>query len=157
MKREMTYQEALTRMAGICSVSEKCEKEVRTKLTQWSLQPDDIHKAVEWLKKEKFIDERRYASFFVKDKYRFAKWGKTKIEYALKLKGISSQAIREAIAEIESDDYAEQVTAVLESRFRTMKYKDMFDAKGKLYRFGASRGFESDILLKTIDRILEKK
>jgi regulatory protein len=157
MEKKITYQEALTKMAGICSVSEKCEKEVRAKLTQWELTAEEIEKVIDRLEKEKFIDERRYASFFAKDKHRFAKWGKAKIEYALKLKGISSSVIKDALAEIDSHDYTGQVRTLLESKYSSIKYKDMRDAKAKLYRFGISRGFESEIVYRIIDEILKKK
>ena len=43
--------------------------------------------------------------------------------------------------------------ALLQNKLKTIKYKDKYDARAKLFRFGASRGFEPNILTKVIEKI----
>ncbi len=157
MDKIIDYQEALSRTMRLCSLSEKCEQDIRKKLYEWQLSNVDIEKIISFLKAEKYLDEIRFTRFFVQDKHRFAKWGKSKIAFALKNKGISPEVIAEAIKNISSEDYSEQLKSLLASKFKSIKYKNLYDAKAKLYRFGISKGFENDLVLRTIDEILKLK
>ena len=153
----ITYQKALARVTRYCSLSEKCEQDVRKKLIAWQLPIEDIEKIIAYLKEEKYLNEMRFAEFFARDKHRFGKWGKTKIIFALKSKGISPGVIDEAIKNIDFGDYSEQLNSLLAAKFKSIKYKDKCDAKVKLYRFGISRGFENELVLKAIEEILSNK
>ena len=68
MKRQLTYEQALFKAAALCTQTEKCESDVRTKLLAWEIGEGDATKIIKYLKDEKFLDDARYCSFFVKDK-----------------------------------------------------------------------------------------
>ncbi len=146
--------EALTKMSMLCAESEKCKNDIADKLKRHGLSSADINSVLTCLESEKFIDEARYSRFFAKDKYKFAKWGRKKIEYALKMKRIPVAYIKEALEEIPDDAYEETMMAALASKFKTIKFQNRYDAKGKLFRFAASRGYESSVALEAIDKIL---
>ena len=152
--KAIDYQEALSRATRLCSLSEKCEQDIREKLSEWKLSIENIEKIITYLKGEKYLDEMRFAGFFAQDKHRFGKWGKSKIIFALKNKGISPEVIDEAIKNIDFEDYSEQLKSLLTSKFKSIKYKNLYDAKAKLYRFGMSKGFENELVLKVIDDIV---
>ena len=57
---------------------------------------DAIDKIIDRLKAEKYIDEARYCRSFINDKLRFNKWGRKKIEFALKQKQIPLELISDA-------------------------------------------------------------
>jgi regulatory protein len=143
MKRELTYDEALHRAAAYCTASEKSAFDVREKLTAWGIAPDDNRKIVAYLTKEKFIDEARFVRAFVNDKFRFNKWGKAKISFALKAKNIAGDLVREALDSIGEADYADTLTDLLRAKAKGLKYKDDYDRRAKLFRFALSRGFDS--------------
>jgi regulatory protein len=153
MAKQITAEEAKAKAAGMCSLAEKCVHDISEKLKKWNISEEEAGRIISFLLKEKFIDEKRYARFFVQDKHKFAKWGKTKIAFALKNKGIAQSDINEALCQIEDDNYQEQIEALLQNKLKTIKYKDKYDAKAKLFRFGASRGFEPNILTKVIEKI----
>jgi release factor glutamine methyltransferase len=155
ISKMINYQEALSKATKLCSLSEKCEQDIREKLVEWQLSIENIEKIIAYLKKEKYLDEMRFARFFAEDKHRFSKWGKSKIIFMLKNKGISSETINEAVKNIDSENYSEQLKSLLTSKLKSIKYKNLYDAKAKLYRFGMSRGFENELVLKTIDEILQ--
>ena len=152
---ERSFRKALSCMTKLCSLSEKCEQDVRKKLTEWKLSIENREKIITFLKEEKYLDEMRFARFFAQDKHRFGKWGKSKIIFALKNKGISPEVIDEAIKNIDFENYSEQLKSLLASKFKSIKYKNLYDAKAKLYRFGMSRGFENELVLKVIDNIID--
>ena len=39
---------------------------------------------------------------------------------------------------------------------KKIKYESLYDAKGKLFRYGCSKGFESELVLKTCDKIINE-
>ena len=85
MKREYSKEELLNKAEAYCSAAERCISEVQKKITLWGgeLYCNEI---LSRLISDKFIDETRFAKAFVRDKYRFNKWGSNKIVQALKLK-----------------------------------------------------------------------
>lgn len=153
MKKQLTSEEALSKSAALCSLSEKCVSDIRKKLVTWGIAEEEIGKIIQRLIREKYIDEGRFSRFFVKDKHRFAKWGKGKIIHALKEKGICQTDICEALGQIEESEYAEQLGTLLAAKLKSIKYKDAYDAKAKLIRFGMSRGFEYEAIMEAVKRI----
>ncbi|MEE1063092.1 MAG: regulatory protein RecX [Paludibacteraceae bacterium] len=146
--------EALAKMSMLCAESEKCKNDIADKLKQHGLSSEDIDSILTYLETERFIDEARYSKFFAKDKYKFAKWGRKKIEYALKMKRIPTDHIKNALDEIPDDAYEETMMAALPSKLKTIKFQNRYDAKAKLFRFAASRGYESGVALDMIEKIL---
>lgn len=142
----LTYEQALHRAATLCTASEKCISEIQEKLTAWGIDEAESEKLLLYLIKENYLDENRFTSAFVRDKFRFNKWGKIKIAYALKHKGISSSMIKTAMEEIEDDAYLNLLTDILKTKLKGLKFKDEYDRKAKLFRFALSRGFESDVV-----------
>ena len=96
--QEIDYKSALSRMASYCSKSEQCIKNVIEKMAKWELTKEEKEEIIHYLIQEKYIDERRYAEFYAKDKHRFQQWGKNKIGMMLRAKEISEENIHNAIS-----------------------------------------------------------
>ena len=150
MKKEYTLEELLHKAASYCSISEHCVSEVEDKLTAWGVSPEDKNKIIKRLISEDFINEKRFCIYFVKDKFRFNKWGKIKISYAMKQKGLSNEQINNALSTIDDGEYEELLASILKTKLVGLKYEYEYEKQGKLFRFAQSRGFESNV----IDRIL---
>lgn len=155
MKKEYTLEELLHKAASYCSISEHCISEVEDKLTVWCVECDDKSKIIDRLVAEDFINEKRYSVFFVKDKFRFNKWGKIKIGYALRQKGISDELINQALSTIDDGEYEEMLASILKTKLSGLKYEYEYEKQGKLFNFAQSRGFESNVInrvVKSIDK-----
>jgi len=150
MKKEYTLEELLHKAASYCSISEHCVSEVEEKLTAWGVSITDKQKIIDRLISEDFINEKRFCIYFVKDKFRFNKWGKIKISYAMKQKGLSNEQINNALSTIDDGEYEELLASILKTKLVGLKYEYEYEKQGKLFRFAQSRGFESNV----IDRIL---
>ena len=146
----MEYKEALNKAAALCSAAEKCEWDIREKLCVWEISDSEADKIITYLKKENFLDENRFAAFFVKDKFRFNKWGRIKIAYVLKMKHISNDIIQEAMLAIDDEEYFSTLCDILQSKQKGLKYKDEYDRRAKLTRFAQSRGFEYEIISRAV-------
>ncbi|ADQ79518.1 regulatory protein RecX [Paludibacter propionicigenes WB4] len=153
MKKEYTLEELLHKAASYCSISEHCISEVEDKLNAWCIECDDKVKIINRLIDEDFINEKRYCAYFVKDKFRFNKWGKVKISYALKQKGLSDELINSALQTIDEGEYDEMLAALLKTKLTGLKYEFEYEKQGKLFRFAQSRGFESNVINRVMRNI----
>jgi regulatory protein len=136
----------LRKAMASCAGKECCRSEIRQKLSSWSAGEKEAEKILQQLVKEKFIDEARYAAAFARDKFRYNKWGRIKIGAALRQKEISSEIISLAFESIDDNAYREALKTIISSHRRTVKAKNQYDLKGKLLRYGLSKGFESHLL-----------
>ncbi len=142
---------ALTKMMSLCSSREYCRSDIRAKLENKQLEDRDIEKIINQLEKERFIDEKRYAKAFVNDKFRYNDWGRIKIIAQLKAKHIPGKHIMAALKEINEKEYLEKVQKLLTAKRKSVKAKNQYDMYGKLFRYGQSKGFESELLYRFIN------
>ena len=153
MKKEYTLEELLHKAASYCSISEHCVMEVEDKLTAWGVSDEDKKKIIDRLKSEDFINEKRYCTYFVKDKFRFNKWGKIKISYSLKAKGLDKEVVQNAMSTIDDGEYEELLASLLKTKLVGLKYEFEYEKQGKLFRFAQSRGFENNVIERVIRNI----
>ncbi|MGD0583427.1 MAG: regulatory protein RecX [Bacteroidales bacterium] len=137
---------ALKRAMALCAGREMCRSEISHKLSSWGVSENDAGIIISKLVKEKFIDEERYSSAFVRDKFRYNKWGKVKISAALKMKNIPGEIISLALGSIDDETYLSALRDIISHQRRKVKAKNQYDLNGKLLRFGLSKGFESHLL-----------
>lgn len=142
----LTEETALDKLSAWCSGSEHCESEAVDKLIKWGIEPDARQRIIARLKEHRFLDEERYCTAFVNDKFRFQKWGRKKIAEALRMKKVDRKMIENALVAIDADEYAETLRGLLKSKDRSLHEEDAYKRKSKLYRFAISRGFEPGVI-----------
>lgn len=149
----MDYKKALHKAAILCSQQERCISDIRKKLVNWELSEEECDKAISKLLSDKYLDDTRYSRFFVRDKFRFNGWGRIKIKYQLKQKGISTLSIEDALEEIEEDEYYNKLAELLQVKMRQLNNKDPWKAKASMVRFAQSRGYEPQIIFDCIEKL----
>ena len=155
-KRKYTEQEAYTRLSALCAMGEHCCYDMQKKMKNWELPEGAEDRIMEKLVKEKFIDECRFAHAFVRDKFRYNRWGKIRIRQELRLRQIPQRIIDEALEEIESDDNLSMLAEIIRKKRPSVKGKSEYEIKGKLIRFALGRGFSMDDITKVIGDIDEE-
>lgn len=140
-------------MANLCARREYCVFDIETKLKRYNLEKETIESIIARLVKEKYIDEIRYTRGFIKDKIRFNKWGKTKIEYALRQKRVPEDIVAEAFLEYTDEELNNSLQDLLQAKWKTIKGDSDYEKRNKLIRFGLSRGFDMNNILKCIKNI----
>jgi regulatory protein len=146
------HLKALFQKAAIyCSRSEKCRDDVRTFLKKYTNIVSEIEITINELEKENFLNTERYVKAFVNDKYKISKWGKLKIEFALKQKNISTELIKEQLNCIETSDYLDNLRSVIKNKSAQIREKDTNKRKASIIRFALSRGFDYGSILKILE------
>lgn len=147
----MSEQEALLRLTSLCSTAEHCSHEMVEKMRRWEIDEDTQARIMEYLVKEKYIDDERYARFFAKDKIRYNKWGRRKVEQAMWQKHIDTDIQQRVLDEIDDDEYLLILRPLLKSKRRTVKAANNYEMNMKLIRFAMGRGFTMDIIRQCLD------
>lgn len=142
MGKEMTVDEVLYKLAAKCSVSEQCLSDVESKLAKYDLTEEEKTRILRHLVEEKYVDDGRYAEAYVRDKYRFNKWGRMKIAQGLRMKGIDRETIETAMEVIDEQEYMSILRDLLKAKRKSTKGKSEYEINGKLARFAIGRGFE---------------
>ena len=147
----MTEEQVLNKLTTLCARGEHCQQEMLDKMRRWEIDESVQARVMEYLLKEKFIDEERYARCFVEEKIKFNGWGRKKVEQALYMKRIPSSIYNPILDEVDEKNYEEILRPLLEAKRKTVTGKSEYEIRGKLIRFALSRGFEMDEILKILD------
>lgn len=147
----MTTDEILYKLAARCSTSEQCLSDIEAKLNRYELTDEEKAHILRRLIEEKFIDDQRYAVAFVRDKYRFNKWGRIKIAQSLRMKGIDHATIRDAMHYIDEEEYLSILRDLINTKRAHTHGHNEYEVNGKLIRFAMGRGFEFDTIRKCIE------
>ena len=149
--KQMSEQEALLRLTSLCSTAEHCSHEMLEKMRRWEIDEDTQARILEYLVKEKYIDDERYARFFAKDKIRYNKWGRRKVEQAMWQKHIDADIQQRVLDEIDDDEYLLILRPLLKCKRRAVKAANNYEMNMKLIRFAMGRGFTMDIIRQCLD------
>ncbi len=131
----------------LCSKGEKCTDDIHKKLLQWGLEKQNISSIIEQLKKERFIDDERFALLFAQSKVRQNKWGKIKIAYAMKQKNLPGDVINKSLKNIDYQEYKNILANELQKKFHSLQHiEDAYKIKKKLIQYALNKGFENNIV-----------
>lgn len=156
--RKLTPEQALDKLMSYCSKMERSEYDVCEKLRLWGIVGDQAQKIVDKLVDDKFIDPQRYIYSYIRGKFFYNKWGRVKIRYNLALRGFKENVINEAFDSFfETVDYEQMIFDQLKRKNNSLNIKDEYQRKCKLIYFGQTRGYETEISLACVDRIVESK
>lgn len=135
---------ALEKAKKMCAKQEKCEWDVRKKLKQWGLSDSKfIDEIINYLIDEKYIDDSRYASMYVKEKFRFNQWGRIKLRYMLQQKMVNKEMINQALENISDEVYESTLKSLLEAKYKSLNIKDEYKLKMRLIQYGLQKGYEN--------------
>ena len=149
----MTKEQVLYKLTSLCARAEYCQHDMLEKMRKWEVNSVDKAEIMEYLLREKYVDEERYARHFISDKLRFNNWRRRKVEQALYMKRIPESIYRPILDEQCDEDYEDILMPLLRNKLRTVKGKNSYDIRNKIIRFALSRGFETDLVLKAVDKL----
>ena len=120
-------------------------------MKRWEMPDKQQAEIIKRLTNDNFLNEERYAHAFVKDKFRYNKWGAARLRQELRMRNINENIIEDALTEISEDEIIESLRKLIKQKKETIKAKSDYELKGKLIRFAMSRGFSYSTISKVID------
>ena len=147
----ITEDQAFQKLSALCARAEHCSHEMAEKMRKWDMADDAVARIMERLTKERYVDDERYCRFFVRDKIRYNKWGRRKVEQALYMKRIPGDIAARVLDEVDPDVYADILRPLLAAKRKTTKAASDYELNGKLTRFALGRGFTPDVIRRCLD------
>ncbi len=152
----MDEKQVLVRLQASCSRREYCSSDVLEKaLKAMDGDADAAQRICEALKKDRFVDDLRYASAFVREKSRLSGWGPVKISHALRAKGLDAATVDKALGEADPEEAAGRMRQVLEAKDRQLRGDPV--RKLKLLRFGLSRGYLYEQVAPVVEELMKRE
>jgi len=141
----------------------KSVQQVRDKLEEKEFSPQNIEAVIELLSERKYLNDIEYAVSFIAHKTKINSFGRRRIEWELKAKGVLERDISAAFEQFaanESDDTHEnsELSAARTALAKKTRNRDLAIIKAdpkelsRLKGYLARRGFDFD----TIDAVLEE-
>lgn len=150
-----TPEQALRMLMNRCAKAECCLFDVRRSMSRWAIDKADQQRIVDRLVSEKFIDERRYAAAYVREKVNLSRWGIYKIRAALRAKCIDELVITESLGEVDPERLTDKLDDLLRRKRRSVRAANDYQLRGKLLRYGTSLGYDFESVNDAIGRIME--
>ncbi|MGB0390653.1 MAG: regulatory protein RecX [Salibacteraceae bacterium] len=145
-----TVTQALEKAMKYCAYQERCQLEVRTKLSQFQITNDQKEEVISELIQQNFLNEERYSETFARGKFRMKNWGRKKISLALKQKDISDYCIKKGLKQIDSKEYQQTLFKVLDKAYSKYSGIQNYQRVAKTAKYAISRGFESHLVWETL-------
>lgn len=149
--KEVTEQEAYLQLAQLCARSEHCQHDMQEKMRRWGMSDEAQARVMQRLVGERYVDDERYARAFVRDKIRYNKWGRRKVEQALWMKRIDDDIRERVLGEVDDGEYLAVLRPLLKQKCRSTKAATDYELNQKLVKFALGRGFTFDIIRQCID------
>jgi len=149
--KEVTEQGAYLQLAQLCARAEHCQYEMVEKMRRWEMSDEAQARVMERLVKERYVDDERYARAFVRDKIRYNKWGRRKVEQALWMKHIDDSIRQQVLSEVDDEEYLNVLRPLLKQKAKSYRGIRGYELNQKLVKFALSRGFTFDIIRQCID------
>ena len=144
--KEKSEQDAYLQLAALCAQAEHCQQEMRDKMKRWDIDAATQDRIVARLIKERYVNDERYARAFVKDKIRYNKWGRRKVQQGLWLKHIDDDIQERVLGEVDDSEYLAVLRPLLKQKVRSIRAENDYERTQKLVRFALGRGFTFDII-----------
>ena len=153
--KQISEKEAQLKLSSLCAQSEHCTQELIDKLNKWEIPEDAQARIMEYLTKNKFVDDARFCVAFVKDKIKYNGWGRKKVEQALYIKRIPRSMSDPVFEEIPDEVYLEKLRPLIKQKYPTIKARNEYERAMKLIKFAMGRGFDMRIIRMCIDEAEE--
>lgn len=149
MTSEELQSQALKKAMHYCAYQERCTYDVINKLKELEIPSSITEKVIEQLIEDNFVNNERYCKLFATGKFKYNKWGKLKIQAALRQKMLPDHLIEKGLAEISESDYKGLLHDLYQAKIKNMELA--YEEKIKVMQYLVSKGFEKEMILKYIN------
>jgi len=145
-KKSFTPDQAFQKIKQFCAYQERSHREVTEKLYSFGLYKKEVEQLIGQLLEENYLNEERFAIAFAGGKFRIKQWGRVKIKYELKQKGVSALCISIALKEIEEETYLATLKSVATKKWESLKGEQYLNRQAKTTTYLLQKGFEPQLI-----------
>lgn len=151
----MDFRSAIYRY---CDYQDRCQYEVRSKLLEIGCRGEELEELIAELIEKNLLNEERYAQSIARGKFRMKQWGKIKIVHFLKNHRISEYCIKTALKEIDEGEYEITLNSLIDKKWISLKgEKNRFIKQKKLLNYMQQKGFETTLVMESLQNLLTSK
>lgn len=149
----MEEKKVLERLQRQCARMEYCSSDMYRKALK-ALEGDveAAARIVASLLEDRFVDDRRYAAAFAREKSSLQGWGAVKIRFLLRGKGISDEIIDEALQEVDPQKAASKLDKLAADKYRLLQGDPQ--CRLKLLKALLSRGYGYDEVEAAVKKVM---
>lgn len=140
-------------LARYCAYQERCVQEVQTKMADLGLMPSDFPDYLQWLAKNNYLHEGRFAEIYVRSKFNQKHWGRQKINFELRKRGISESLVLSAWESINDSAYTEQLNQLIRKKKASLKSGTPVQMYQKCVLYAQSKGYEINLIHQHVKEI----
>ena len=140
---------ALNKIINYCNYRDRSTKEIKTKLLDLNYSIEIIDSAISQAIELEIVDNFRFSKSFSRGKNQKNRWGKIKIAYELKNKGLNNKEITFGLKSIGEKTYYKILMKSIEVYKRKSKNFD----KNKLIKHLINKGYETSLVISTIKKL----
>ncbi len=131
---------------------DRCVQEVIKKLTRLQVIAKTKSKIIDHLIEDDYLNEVRFAKSFIQGKLRIKKWGRIKLNYELRIRGIKKFIIDEEINKISKEDYYDYFNEFSNNKIKTLKGSKE-QKKRSFVNYFTYRGWENNLIYEKLNEI----
>ena len=131
---------------------DRCVQEVKKKLTRLQVITKTKSKIIDHLIEDDYLNELRFAKSFIQGKLRIKKWGRIKLNYELKIRGIKKFIIDKEINKISKEDYYQYFNEFSNNKIKTLKGSKE-QKKRSFINYFTYRGWEKNLIYEKLNKI----
>jgi len=152
-KKFLTKEQAFQKLKQYCAYQERSHYEVEQKLYELGIRKPSQDEIIATLIEEDYLNEERFAKAFAGGKFRMKEWGRKKIYYALKEKRVSEYSIKQAMKEIDEEEYLKNMKGLVEQKYSSLKDEQHLARKKKTIDYLLQKGYEFDLVTKAVNEL----
>ncbi|SNR14290.1 regulatory protein RecX [Tenacibaculum jejuense] len=151
----VTVDEVKRKLERFCVYQDRCHKEVEDKLRGFHLIPEARELILLHLLEHDFLNEERFSRSFARGKFRIKNWGKVRITRELKLRDISVYNIKQALSEIDEEEYFSKLNSLAERKISSTNESNSFKKRKKVFDYLNYRGYEINLINEVLNELLK--
>ena len=140
---------ALNKIINYCNYRDRSTKEIKIKLLNLNYSIEIIDSAISQAIELGIVDNFRFSKSFSRGKNQKNRWGKIKIAYELKNKGLNDKEITFGLESIGEKSYYK----ILMKSIEVYKRKSKNFEKNKLIKHLINKGYEIALVISTIKKL----
>lgn len=156
-KKFLTKEQAIQKLRHFCAYQDRSHSEVKQKLWDlgvWRSEHDEIISA---LIEDDYLNEERFAIQYAGGKFRMKDWGRKKIYFGLKEKGVSDYLIKRAMKEIDEEAYSKTLHTLAQKKWDTLKDEQHLVRKKKTVDYLLQKGYEPNLVTGVVNGLGKKE